>query len=279
MSREPLDHLRGDLAELLATSYAPAVTARARSGRSSMRSRRWGFTGRRSADSRDPLERFSRRPSSQIAVGRRDHLARSSERSSVLPSRSNSRSWRSRSNLGWRSSESSPISSRKIVPSWAKLEAADALRDHLGEGAPLVPHELAARAGRSGWRAQLTLTKRPFLRWLSSWSARAISLLPRACLAVNQHRRVGRRHGLHLLSTLRSAALSPMISPMTAGASSPGAQRARRPPPSARAAAPPALAAVARLTRASRVEGLVKKSTAPALPDQGYGDRQRRRGR
>ena len=77
----------------------------------------------------------------KIAIGRRDQ-PRVAAMVRVPPSRSNSRSCKTRRSFGCSSRGISPISSRNTVP-WGQLEPSDALRDRARERASFVAEKLA----------------------------------------------------------------------------------------------------------------------------------------
>ena len=141
----------------------------------------------------------------------RDHRARSrfvaaTSRTStrivrVLPSRSNSRSCSTRSSLGCSSSGMSPTSSRNSVPPWASSKRP--IRCAIAPvNAPFSWPNSSLSSRPVGMAAQFSLTNVRLRRGLRSWMARAISSLPGAGLAVDQHRGIGGRDGLHLLQHL-----------------------------------------------------------------------------
>src|SRR5206468_9847000 len=78
------------------------------------------------------------------------------------------------------------------------LEAADLLGDGAGEGAPLVPEELALEQTRRNGGA-VELHERAVAAVASVVDAPREQLLPRARFAEKQYRRIGRRDDLHLL--------------------------------------------------------------------------------
>ena len=94
-----------------------------------------------------------------------------------LPTGSNSPSCSTRSSLTCRSSGSSPISSRKIVPPSAEREAPVALLGRAGERALFMAEELALDQLRRNRRA-IDFDERLVAAAAGAWIARATSSLP-----------------------------------------------------------------------------------------------------
>ncbi len=95
----------------------------------------------------------------------------------VPPTLTISRSPRARRSLTWASGDSSPTSSRKIVPDWASsnfpiFSALASVK------APLVWPKNSDSISSLGMAPQFTTTNGPFCRGLLRWTARAISSLP-----------------------------------------------------------------------------------------------------
>ena len=93
------------------------------------------------------------------------------------PTRSNSRSWRTRSSLAWVSRGSSPISSRKSVPPSASSKR-PMRRAMAPVKAPFSWPNSSLSTSPAGRAAQLTLISGLAVRRLWEWIARAISSLP-----------------------------------------------------------------------------------------------------
>ena len=116
----------------------------------------------------------------------------------VLPSRSNSRSWKARNNFGCNSMLMSPISSKNKLPWSADLETALFLHQRAGKGALLVPEEFAFQQPR--WnRGAIQPHESPLPPRAAAVNSSCDQLLPGSRLAMEQHRGVGRRNDGDLL--------------------------------------------------------------------------------
>ncbi len=85
------------------------------------------------------------------------------------------------------------------------LEAPDLLRDGPGERAPLVTEELTLEEPRRNGRA-IDLDEGSLAAAASVVNGARDQFLPRAGLAEDEHRRVGRRDGLHVLEDVSERA-------------------------------------------------------------------------
>ena len=95
----------------------------------------------------------------------------------ALPTRSISPSWSTRRSFGWRSSGSSPISSRKSVPPFASSKR-PIFRPTAPVNAPRSWPKRSLSMSDAGMAAQFTLTSTASFRRLRAWMAWAISSLP-----------------------------------------------------------------------------------------------------
>ena len=127
----------------------------------------------------------------QIAIGGGDDADVDLDRA-LPPTRSNSRSWSTRSSFTCTSSGISPISSRKIVPPSASSKRPMRRSNRAGERALLVAEQLALdQAGRQG--GAVDLDERLVAPRAGRVDGAGDQLLAGAGLAGDQHRGVGRR--------------------------------------------------------------------------------------
>ena len=169
-----------------------ADEARARAFRRSARRARESspLAQRRQCDGKDVqavievLRNLPASTSAQIAVRGGDERT-STRRGVRAPSRSNSRSWSTRSSFACSAAGSSPISSRKSVPPSAARSARGGAR-RAGEGAALVAEELGLEQA-SGSAAQFTSTNGPVARGARRWMRARDQFLAGAGLAHDQH--------------------------------------------------------------------------------------------
>ena len=126
----------------------------------------------------------------------------------VLPRRSNSCSWSTRSSLGCSSGGMSPTSSRNKCPPVRQLEAPDLLADGPGEGALLVAKQLALQQPRGDGRT-IQFDEGAALARAQVVNGAGDQLLTRAGFAPNEHRGAGGGDRLHLLEDAGGGRRSP----------------------------------------------------------------------
>ena len=151
----------------------------------------------------------------------------STGRYALVPSARTSRFSSTRSSLGCRSSGSSPISSRKMVPPAASSNAPARARLRAGERALLVTEQLALEQV-GGDRAAVDDHERLLARALASWIASRRLPLAGAGLALEQHGRVAGRRALEQRERPRAGTDMPPSAPNDVRS-----ETSRRLPPSA----------------------------------------------